>query len=396
MKHIVIAGGGFAGVRLARQLRKYPEETTVTVINNSDDFRYSPALYRVATGFKTGIARIPIEWMLLDAENVNFVQGTVTKIDGKKREFTLADGRKIHYDYAVCAMGMVTTYFGIKGIGEHSFGIKSTDEIQELKQHVHKNVTENRDTVQNYIVIGAGPTGVEVAANLGQYIQSIKRKHRFKHSTVQVHLVEAAPRVLPTMSLRASKRAYKELLRRGVHIHTDTKVTSQTKNILKTSEGNLATQNVIWTAGMVNNPFYGENPREFSLNQQGKVRVDSHLQTKLHKNIYVAGDNSDTQFSGLAYTAVGHGNFLAKDIMRRIRGKRRPSHTDAYPLQIVPVGTISIFQYRGIVLAGRYINILRRVADLVGYSDVLGTLRALTIWRNDDRMEEPSCAKCRV
>lgn len=396
MKHIVIAGGGFAGVRLARQLRKYPDETTITIINKTDDFRYSPALYRVATGFKTGLARIPIEWMLLDAENVNFVSGTVTKLNGKKREISLEDGRKINYDFAVCAMGLVTSYFGIKGIGEHAFGVKNTDEIQELKQHIHESVTERRDNTQNYVVIGAGPTGVEVAANLGQYVQSIKHKHKLRHSTVQIHLVEAAPRVLPTMSHRASKRASKELRRRGVHIHTDTKVTSQTKNILKTSGGNMSTQNVIWTAGMTNNPFYSNNPREFTLDKRGKVEVDGRLQTKLHKNVYVAGDSSNTRFSGLAYTAVGHGNYLAKDIMRRIRGKRRPIHRDQYPLQIVPVGRISIFQYRGLTLSGRYINLLRRVADFVGYSDVLGALRALTIWRNDERLEEPTCAKYRI
>lgn len=396
MKHVVIAGGGFAGVRLARQLRKYPNDVTVTLINKTDDFRYSPALYRVASGFKVGIARIPIEWMLLDAENVNFVQGVVKKIDSRAQEFSLEDGRKIHYDYAVCSLGMVTTFFGIKGIGEHSFGVKSTDEIRQLKEHIHHSVTEERDSVQNYVVIGAGPTGVEVAANLGRYIQSIKKKHRYRHSTAQVHLVEAAPRVLQQMSERASKKAMRELHRRGVHVMTNTKVTSETSKNLRTSEGTILTENVIWTAGMANNPFYTDNPKEFQIVERGKVKVDGHLQVPPHKNIYVCGDNAATSFSGLAYTAVAHGNYLAKDIIRRIRGKHRPTHTDDYPIQIVPVGTISILQYRNITISGSLVTIIRRLADLVGYSDVMGLQRALTIWRNDERLEEPACAKCRV
>lgn len=392
MKHVVIAGGGFAGVRLARKLRK-EKNVQITLINESDDFRYSPALYRAATGFKVGTARIPLEWMLIDSDNVNLVQGKITAINPDTKVFTLENGTTYGYDYAVCALGMVTSYFNIDGIADHAFGVKSVQEILTLKQHIHDSLQGKHDKKQNYVVIGAGPTGVEVAATLGVYVQSVMKKHNIKHSQAEIYLIEAGPRILPQMGERAAKRAVKELEKHGVKVLTNTKVTAETNLSLKTSGGNIATHNVVWTAGAMNNPFFKDNAQHFSFDPRGKVSVNRHLQT--HTNVYVAGDNASTPFSGLAYTAVRHGNFLAKDLTARLHGKKRKSYHDPYPFQVVPVGNISLFQYRKLMLTGRLINLVRRVADLVGYSDVLGPLKALTIWQNSDRIEDDWCEICR-
>ncbi len=392
MKHLVIAGGGFAGIRLARKLRKQ-KNLKITLVNDSEDFRYSPALYRAATGFKVGAARIPIEWMLIDVDNVNVVYKKITKINPTRKLITLDDGHTLDYDYAVCALGMVTTYFNIDGIADHSFGVKSVDEILELKQHIHDNLAGKQHRIQNYVVIGAGPTGVEVAATLGLYVQAVMEKHRIRNPRAQVFLVEAGPRILPQMSERASKKTLTELERRGVTVLTNTVVNAETSLKLKTSNGSIATQNVIWTAGAANNPFYRDNAQHFTFNERGKVRVNNRLQAQ--SSVYVAGDNADTRFSGLALVAVWHADFIAKDIKARMAGKPRPTHADAFPAQVVPVGKISVFQYRGITLGGRYMNLLRRVADFVGYSDVLGPLKALTIWQNTERIEDENCSFCR-
>mgnify|MGYP000865232210 CR=1 FL=1 len=393
MKHVVIAGGGFAGVRLARKLRK-EKNVQITLINESEDFRYSPALYRAATGFKVGTARIPLEWMLIDSDNVNVVCDKVAMIDPDHRKFTLTSGSEISYDYAVCALGMVTTYFNIDGIADHAFGVKSVQEILTLKQHIHDSLEGKRDKKQNYVVIGAGPTGIEVAATLGMYVQNVMKKHKIRDSHVEIYLVEAGPRILPQMNEHAGLKAEKELKKRGVKILTNTKVTAETNLSLHTSNGNIATHNVIWTAGAMNNPFFADNAGHFTVAERGKIKVNKHLQS--HTNVYVAGDNAATQFSGLAYIAVRHGNFIAKDIKNRIRGKKRKNYADPYPLQVVPVGRISLFQYRKFSIGGRLVNIVRRVADLVGYSDVLGPLKALTIWQNSEPLEDEWCNTCRL
>lgn len=392
MKHVVIAGGGFAGVRLARKLRG-EKNIKITLINESEDFRYSPALYRAAAGFKVGTARIPLEWMLLDSDNINVVYDKVTKVNTEKKQFTLAEGDTIPYDYGVCALGTVTTYFNISGIADHSFGIKSVDEILTLKKHIHTNIANETKKKHNYVVIGAGPTGVEVAATLGEYVQTLMKRHKVKNPQAEVFLVEGAPRILPAMRERASRKAQNELERLGVTVLTDTKVSSSTNLSLKTSNGNIATQNVIWTAGAMNNPFYKENEKHFKFNDRGKVKVNRHLQA--HGSLYVAGDNADTPFSGLAFTAINHANYLARDIKARVHGKRRKKQKDYFPPQLVPVGSIAVFQYRSIVLGGRLMSVVRRFADFIGYNDVLGPLKALTIWQNSERVEDDWCDICR-
>ena len=311
MKHLVIAGGGFAGVRLARKLKKQTD-LRITLINDSEDFRYSPALYRAATGFKLGTARLPLEWMLLDSNNLTLVKGKASKIDHAKKIISLEDGQKFVYDFVVCALGSTTTHFGIDGIAEHSFGVKSPEEILELKQHMHDTVANKSNSQHNYVIIGAGPTGVEVAAALGNYLNSVLLKHKTKYPHVRIYLIEAGPRILPQMSERASKKVEKFLFKLGVTILKDTRVTSETNLLLKTSAGELRTQNVIWTAGTRNNPFFENNPKQFKLDQRGRVVVNGHLEAQ--DKLYVCGDNCNSRFSGLAITAIGHGNYIAKDL----------------------------------------------------------------------------------
>jgi NADH dehydrogenase len=391
MKHIVIAGGGFAGARLARLLGKQ-RNIRITLINDSPDFRYSPALYRTVTGIKLGTARLPLEWMLLDTDNVNIVIGRVKSINKDSKYIKLEDEQRIRYDYTVLALGAVTSYFGIEGLDQHSFGVKSFEEINELRLHIHDKLSDKSKLEQNYVIAGAGPTGVEVAGALGTYLKDISKKHRIKNSHINVFLVEAGPRVLPQLSEKASVIARKRLEKLGVKVLTDTFVKSETLNTLKTSNGVIKSHNVIWTAGTSNNPFYKNNESMFKFDKRGKVVVDKHLQTD--SDIYVCGDNASTPFSGLAYTAVEHANFIAKDIKTRIKHGKRKVQKDKSPTTVIPIGNLfSLLQYKKLILHGRYVSIVRRIADLVGYTDVMGPMRALTIWSESDKTEE-SCQIC--
>lgn len=391
MKHLVIAGGGFAGARLARLLGKQ-KGLSITLINDSPDFRYSPALYRTVTGIKLGTARLPLEWMLLDANNVNVVIGKVRYIHKDSRRIKLEDGQTIEYDYAVLALGATTTYFGIKGLDVHSHGVKSFEEVSQLRHHIHNKLVDKDTKEQNYVIAGAGPTGVEVAGALGNYLKKINKKHKVRKSKVNIYLVEAGPRVLPQLTERGSRLAQKRLEKLGVKILTNTAVKSETVNNLRTSGGPIKTHSVIWTAGTTNNPFFKENESMFEFDKRGKVIAGKHLQVDNH--LYVCGDNVSTRFSGLALTAVAHASYISKDIKDRLKGRERRTQKDRNPITVVPIGNaFSILQYRKLVLHGRYISLVRRFADLIGYTDVMGPLRALTIWSNSDKTEE-NCRTC--
>lgn len=391
MKHVVIAGGGFAGVRLARKLSKN-KQIAVTLINSDPDFRYCPALYRAATGHKIGTVRLPLEWMLLDT-NTTLIIDSVISIDTETKSIKTATKREINYDYIVFALGSVTTYFDIEGLHEHAYGIKSIDEVTKLRAHIHNQITSQKDYTSNYVIVGGGPTGVEVAGALGAYVKTIMRKHHKRQKAVSIWLVDAAPRILPNMSERSSRLASKQLRSIGVEIQTKTLVKAESIHSLQTSTGKIKTDTVIWTAGTTTNPFYKNNMDVFKMAKNSKVIVNEHLEVR--PSIYVIGDNADTKYSGLAQTAVSHADFIAKDINRKIHNKIRPTKYESRPIQIVPGGKKwAILQYKSITLSGRLITPIRSIADYVGYSDVLGWLRALTIWTNSD-LNEFDCPVCK-
>lgn len=393
MKRIVIAGGGFAGVRLARQLRKQ-KDIRVTLINDSDVFRYSPALYRAATGFKIGTARLPLEWMLLDSSNTELIKGKVTRLDEKNKQLILEGGLEIQYDQVVFALGAVTTYFKIDGLDKYSFGVKTFEEILKLKHHIHDGLLAKPREDENYVIVGAGPTGVELAGALGSFLERISKKHKIHKTNINVYLVEAGPRILPQLSEKAARKVMKRLKKLNIRVLTNTNVKSATLENLKTSTGTIKTHNVIWTAGTTNNPFFKKYPKIFNLDHRGKVKVNRHLQVS--GSIYVCGDNASTKYSGLAVEAIRHANYVSKDIKARLKRDVRPKLRDKAPFQIVPAGSQwAVFQYRKLVLYGKIMSIVRKIADIIGYTEVLGPLKALTIWSNSHRTED-HCTICKI
>ncbi|MCA9342801.1 FAD-dependent oxidoreductase [Candidatus Saccharibacteria bacterium] len=391
MKRLVIIGGGFAGVRLARKL-KNQTNLAVTLINNSPDFRYCPALYRAATGYKMGIARLSLEWMFLDVQNLNLIVDTAKKIDTKSKKITLESGDKLEYDYAVCALGSVSTFFNIEGLHDYAIGMKTVEEIVELRKHLHKAVLDQKEEA-NYVVVGAGPTGVELAAALGGYLKRIVNKHGLENKKIKVWLVEAADRVLPKNSERASKKAEKELLKNYVNILKSTMVEKETLSKLETSAGPIKTNTVIWTAGTMINPFYKEQGKEFKFTNRHLIKVNKHLEAS--HNVYVIGDNASTTHSGLAQTAIRHADYVARDIKDKLNGYDRDEHKDKKPIQVIPAGEKwAVLEYGNFVMVGRFAAFIRKMADFIGYADVLGYFRGSTIWSQTD-IEEDSCDTCR-
>jgi NADH dehydrogenase len=387
---ILVVGGGFAGVRAARRLSS-ASHLDVTLISADDSFAYFPQLYHSATGGARTESSIPLADIMGDRA-VKLVKDTITKLDPAEQTVTGASGAVYPYEELILALGSVTNYFGIQGLPEFSYDIKTITGAERFKHHLHQELIEDKKPDLNYVVVGGGPTGVELSAALGSYLHRITRLHGLAKPKYQIELVEAAPRILPRSPESVSARVQRQLESLGVKVMTGSVVEAETADALKLKGESIASKTVVWTAGVSNNPFFKANAEQFALAKNGKVEVDEHLQA--HPHVYVIGDNAATQFSGLAQTAISDADFVAIDIRHALAGSRRPAYKPVAPINVIPAGErwaaaqwgpVNIYGYPGFIL--------RRLADLVGYADIESWPRAAMVWLEDSRRED-GCPIC--
>ncbi len=377
--NITIVGGGFGGVKAALEFAK--ESTNqITLITDKPDFQYYPALYGAATGRSHLESWVPLSQIFAGKKNVTVQFDTIESIDPSAKTLSSKSGTVYAYETCVLALGTVTTYFGIEGLETYSFGVKSAAEIEELKQHVYADLAEGRGVDKRYIVIGGGPTGVELAAALGSYLKRVSKQLNVKDSNMHIALIEAAPRVLPRMSEKASVKVQRRLEKLGVKVQTGKTVESATEDMIMVSGELMTSDTVIWTSGVANHPFYKANAEHFEFAPNGRVVIDSHMMAG--KDLYVIGDNAATQFTGLAQTALHDAIFIADNIKRSSTGKPLKEYVAVMPPVVVPVGEFwAVFEWKKIHLTGIVAAMIRRAADFMGYSDILPIGQALGIWR---------------
>lgn len=382
---ITIVGGGFGGVKTALELAKN-KNNRITLISDKPEFQYFPALYGTATGKSHLQSWTPLGAIFADKANVDVLIDSVTKINPAKKQLKAASGNTYEYENLVLALGAVTTYFGIPGLDHFAYGIKSEDEIRKLKQHLYQQMHDQKVIDKHYVIVGGGPTGVELASALGSYIERLRVHHRLPERKIRINLVEASPRLLPRMNPKTSEKVRKRLESIGVSVELGKKVESATSEGLMVSGKPLKSQTIIWTSGVANNPFFKENAKHFEFAPNGKVIVNNYLRTK--DGIYVIGDNAATPFSGLAQTALHDALFISKNFKRRQQNKSLKKYRAVMPPVVVPVGeNWAVFEWRGLRLSGWIASLLRRAADVIGYNDVLPLGRALGAWRAQQELE---------
>ena len=376
---VTIIGGGFGGIKTALKLLEDPR-LHVTLITDRDTFQYYPTLYSSATGYSHKESWVPIGEIFAGKSNITIYIDSIEKIDHDDRCIRGSSGAKYSYDLLVIGIGVVTNYFGIPGLETYSYGIKSAQEINRLKQRLFIDIAEKGRIDKNYIIVGAGPTGVELSAAIGTYIRNICRKYGVNDSKLSVQLIEAAPRILPRSSERTSRNVEKRLAALGVKVRTGMKVQEANANQLIVSGAPVSSHTVIWTSGVTNHPLFSAHPKLFTLAKNGRVEVDAHLEAT--KGIYVIGDNAATPYTGLAQTAIHDARFVAKDILRRVHKKTRTKYRAVMPVSAVPVGkNWAVVEWKWIKLYGRIGGLVRRFADLVGYSELLPFGTSLGAWR---------------
>lgn len=391
MKHIVIVGGGFAGVKLARELAA-DRRFHITLISARTCFEYHAALYRSATGRSRLEVAVPLKEIFLDTE-VEVVIDEVVKINHKKQTVSCASKQSYHYDELVLAPGVVTSYFGIGGLPEYSYGIKTMTEAMELKEHLHAELTSGHKPDLHYVVVGAGPTGVELASELVYYLRQLRRNHGI-NKPFHVDIVEAAPRILPSLPERFARMVSWRLEKLGIRIYTSTAVKGETADTLQLPEGSIKSHTVIWTAGMTNNPIFESHSKLFTLAKGKKAEVDQYLSAGNH--IWVAGDSAATDGAGWAQTAVYDGQFLAENFRRLEGGEALAEHAPPKPIGAIPVGPkwCAVNTPGGTQLFGRVGWQARRLIDLKLFMSVLPLRLAVRSWIMGTRHEE-SCPECR-
>lgn len=361
---VLIVGGGFGGTKAALQLANDPR-FAVTLLSNDADLRYYNTFYRTATGGNRANSSIPLI-DIFAAKEVTLARGTVTALDRKAKIITTAEGIVYAYDALVLGLGVVTNYFGIPGLADYSYSIKSLAEAERFKEHLHQQLIDDRLPDLNYVIVGAGPTGIELAGALPLYLRRIMKLHGIKHRAIHVDLIEAAPRLLPNLPKDASRMVRRQLKRSGVKVYVNSVVQGQTPDNLTVNGKPIRSHTVVWTAGVTNHPFFGNN--HFALMGRGKVGVDTYLQTE--ENIFVIGDNANTPYSGLAQTALLDGTFVAKNLQRRASGKTMKSYNAKRPVTVIPAGAHwAAVVYGGLRIYGWLGWVLREAADLVSYHE---------------------------
>ena len=379
---ITIAGGGFGGVKAALALSK-KKNVRITLITDKPDFQYYPALYGTATGNSHSQSWIPLGEIFAGHNNIEVIIDSVTKLDKAAKTISTASGATHKYNKLILSLGSVTTYFGIPGLNDFAYGIKSHAEITRLKQHLFEEFSKPNGADKDFLIVGAGPTGVELASALGTYLKHLKTRYRQHEPRITISIIEAAPRVLPRMSEKSSALVAERLTKLHVHVELNKKVEEETADTLVVNGKPIKSHTVIWTSGVANNPFFAANAEQFELAKNGKVVVDEHLRSG--KDVYVIGDNAFTQWCGLAQTAVSDGIFVAKHIL----GKSKRTYVAKLPAVVVPIGKDwAIFEYKKIHFGGRLGSLVRSVADLIGYSDVLPLSQAFGVWRAGEIQEE--------
>ena len=384
--NIVIAGGGFGGVKSALELAK-DSRNKVTLISDKSYFQYYPALYSTATGRSHLQSWVPLDEIFAGYNNIVTVLDSIVGVDPEVNVVQLASDRKIDYDICILALGTVTTFFGIEGLDRYAYGIKSVDEIKKLKQHLYEEMGKNHEFDKHYIVVGAGPTGVELSAALGSYLERLRIHYGLKKHKLHINLIEAAPRVLPRMSPSLSRKVQKRLEKLGVKVQTNKRIELENGDDIVVNGEPIKSHTVIWTSGVANHPFYKANQQYFQFAPNGRVIVDSFMMVT--KGLYVIGDNAATPFTGLAQTAQHDAIFIAKNI-KRLQDQRSPKPYKAViPASAVPVGeNWAVFEWRGLRMTGIAASLIRRAADFIGYSEMLRFAQALSVWRAQTIIED--------
>ncbi|MDG2525106.1 NAD(P)/FAD-dependent oxidoreductase [Stenotrophomonas sp. HITSZ_GD] len=331
--HLVVVGGGFAGLWATRALADAP--LRITLVDRHNHHLFQPLLYQVATaGLSAPDIAAPLRHILRHQRNVEVRLGEVVALDPARRQVQLGDGQSLAYDYLLLASGATHAYFGHDQWARHAPGLKTLDDAVYLRRKLlmaferaeAEADPQARAAWLSFAIVGAGPTGVELAGTLAE-IARHTLKNEFRHidpRMARVRLVEAGPRVLASFPPDLTERAQRQLERLGVEVLTGTPVTHIDEAGFQLGAQWIPARTVVWAAGVAASPLGALLGAP--CDRAGRVVVEADLSVPGHPEIFVGGDLAAAKrpdgapVPGVAPAAKQMGRHIAASIQARLRG----------------------------------------------------------------------------
>ncbi len=390
-KHIVIVGGGFAGINLIKSL-KNDKRFRITLVDKNNYHFFPPLIYQVATSFiEASNISYPIRKFISSYNNVHFQMGSLVKVVPEEKTLETETG-PLKYDYLVLGLGTESNFFGMDNVRKCALPMKNIEEALYLRNHIllnleesarNKNISEAKK-IQNIVIAGGGPTGVELAgmlAEMGRYIAE-KEYPEIKLGLSNLYLVDALPTLLSPMSKVAQQTAYDTLKKLGVKIVLNVSVKDYVDEKVILSDGTtIETKTLIWTSGVVGRSVPGLP--EASIGKGKRILVDAFNKVRYTDDIYALGDiclqTTDADFPNghpqLAQVAIQQGKNLGANF------KRMDAQKDLVPFKYNNKGSMAIiskfnavvdlpkFSYNGFIAWLTWLFI--HVIPLVGFRNQL-------------------------
>ena len=331
--HVVIVGAGFGGLEVAEHLAHVPVE--VTLIDRHNYHTFQPLLYQVATSLLNAEdVGAPVRSMFRHQDNVTFRMATVSGVDVAGRTIHLEDGNKIAYDYLVLAGGATVNYFNTPGAAEHAFplytlmnAVKLRNQILDRFEAADRNPSLIPDGALTFVVVGAGPTGVETAGALADLFYNLLPQdyHQLATEKARIIIVEMAKEVLAPFEENLRTYAKNELEQRRVEVRLGQAVAEVGANFVRLKSGEeIKAHTLIWAAGVRANPL--ADVTGLPQGRGGRIKLNPDLSVPDHPEIFVVGDMGEVASDGqvlpqLGSVAMQSGQHVGRQIARRLHGE---------------------------------------------------------------------------
>lgn len=334
---VVIIGAGFGGLSAAKALAN--KDIDVSLIDKHNHHLFQPLLYQVATAALTAAEiAMPIRQIMRKAKNVAVYMNEISEIDQDKKIVRTIYGREFSYDYLVLATGARHSYFGNDKWSEFAPGLKTIEDAREIRQRIltafekaeMAETKADRDAYLNFVIVGAGPTGVELAGAVAELAKEtlIGDFHHITPEEARIILVDAAPRILMSFDETLSQKARKHLETLGVEIHLNAMVKNIEVGFVTYGEETLPARTIIWAAGV--QASSAGKWLKAEMDRTGRVIVNENLTLPDNPDIYVIGDTAhyhpegtERPLPGVAPVAKQMGEYVAADLLRRLKNENR-------------------------------------------------------------------------
>lgn len=363
---VVILGGGFGGLSAAKKLAK--ASVHITLVDKENHHLFQPLLYQVATaGLSAADIAEPIRHIFAKQRNLTTLMDEVVAIDLSSRKVALKNS-ELEYDYLIVALGASTGYFGNNHWAQHAPGLKTLDEATELRRRIllafeqaeTAKTDEQAETHMKFVVIGGGPTGVELAGAVAELARCVlsDEYRRIDAAKADIRLIEAGPRLMPAFKEKQSEYTRQRLEKMGVTVHLNTPVSEISADKVVAGDQTFEVGTILWAAGVEGN-VVARSMESLELDRAGRVKTNADLTVSDHDNVFVVGDLAHLEDAkgkrvpGVAPAAMQMGTHAAKQILSDLNGRKRKPFTYLDKGNMATIGRSSaIVEIRNLAIRG--------------------------------------------